>query len=180
MSQSTIIRKLFNVTFRVAFWMIVVFASTALSTAPVHAGLISFSEPSPVDRSVDSLDAIWIPTNLLLEWDSVESNGWGDVASSAPVPRLSSVPTTPSEPMPFESLLLGVEVPSSPGGSGTGARSSSSGGGTSLAAGAILSGILELSPPTLVALLQARNDQDIPSAPPFELLRPPKGLTDLS
>jgi hypothetical protein len=82
----------------------------------------------------------------------------------------------PLEPSaPFESLFVNLEIPGPASGAGSDSESSSIGFGSSQT-NAVCGRALEFAQPTLVGWLKAVEFLDIPSAPAFELLRPPQIL----
>lgn len=165
---------------RVAWAVIFVCACGAWGSVPAHASMIYSGESMAVDPFLTSINGTCSAAEPSFEWYSFESRRGDEVAGSMPKSSPVSVPISPpsrSEQLPVETPFLGVEVSSSTGASGAGTVGSSSVGGASSFSAAIFCGHTELSPPTLVGWLRACDDRDIPPAPPFELLRPPKILT---
>ena len=148
------------------------------------AGMISSCELDSVDLHVTSLDMAWLAGGPLLGGSLWESDGWGDRAlnnSIAIPPSIPSPPAPPLKQLPAETPLLDLEAPASSSGSGVGTSGSSSGGSTTTSlSAAVFTCNLMLSPPTLVGWLQTREVDDIPPAPPFELLRPPQSSLAVS
>lgn len=181
MTKHVSICRDFNIARRFATCAIVVVACVSWGTVSARASMISSCESISVDRDLASLDKAWTSVDPFFDLGFAVLGSWGDLASSSSVPEQPAVPTSPSKRLASELPMLDVEIPMSSGADGAGAACSpSGGGGTSLAPGAIFCWVLELPPPTLVSWLQARGVQDIPPAPPFELLRPPQILTNLA
>ena len=175
MSFSTIIHRDFNLASRVAVWVVVTATFVASSAVPVNADLISVVQLDSPDRSFFSDDNPLMSAEQLFGIDLQDRGGCG------PSPRSDSpsFPSVPIEPVRSEFPLVGFAIPGSTSGTGAGSDSSTGGNGSSVA-NAILCWLSELPPPTLVGYLYPVEALDIPPAPPFELLRPPRVLTILA
>lgn len=145
-----------------------------LGTLPANAGVITILKSDSADRSVWSLESSLTSLETFFASDISYESGWGSGTGEYAL----NLPSSPAAPLPFDSPLIGVAFPVSQRGTGAGSTSPAN-GSTSLSANAILCWHSELPPLTLVGHLYSVEDLDIPPAPPFELLRPPRIRTTL-
>lgn len=185
MLKYVIIHRSINAVRRAAFWMVVFAASFGWSAVSVSASMISTLDSSSGDWSLALTNETWVSTNLIFDFGIVkvgfvDSGACGSITDHPVVQDRPSVPTSHFERQIIEMLDLGVEVRTTSGANSSTLTGSSTNGETSPVTGAICRSGFELSPAILIGWLVARDVDDIPPAPPFELLRPPKVITILT
>jgi len=156
----------------------------ALGIAPADAEMINVadlvsSDPaafSIVEHLTLTIEGPLTADNWLLGRYSSDRVGCGIPANQNESLNRTSLPDAPSEPEPAEVELVGFGIPGRYAGSGMDSGSSSDSGGSS-SSNAMVCCVSALPQPAVIGRLYSVVDLDIPPAPPFELLRPPKFLT---
>jgi hypothetical protein len=157
-------------TRRGAVYMVLVVVSAAWTTT-ANADFIAANDLDSRNQS------FWLIDNPLMSSEHLFGSDFHDRGCRAGESGHSlNYPSAPVDQGSPEVPFVGLSIPYSQSGAGA-SSDSSNGNSSSSSSNAIINWFSELPPSTLVGILYSVEDLDIPPAPPFELLRPPRVLT---